>query len=67
MNRNFPDLFNCNGAPIQVETKHVENWLENNYFLLSANFHSGSVVANYPYDNYRNDVPGANPTGPSKS
>ena len=52
LNRNFPDLFDCIGSPIQIETKNVENWLETNFFLLSANFHSGAVVANYPYDNY---------------
>jgi hypothetical protein len=52
LNRNFADLFECNNVPLQIETKNVKNWLENNNFILSANFHSGSVVANYPYDNY---------------
>ena len=53
LNRNFADLFDCNNVPLQIETKNVQKWLESNNFILSANFHSGSVVASYPYDNYR--------------
>ena len=44
LNRNFPDLFECNNEPLQPETLAVMKWLANNEFLLSANFHSGAVV-----------------------
>ena len=44
LNRNFPDFFQCNTDRIQPETHSVINWLENNQFVISANFHGGSVV-----------------------
>lgn len=51
LNRNFPELFECNDQVIQPETQAVIGWLQNNDFILSANFHGGAMVANYPYDN----------------
>ncbi len=52
LNRNFHDLFECNDyIKIQPETQSIMNWLKSNDFILSANFHGGAVVANYPYDN----------------
>lgn len=54
LNRNFPDHFEINTAPMQPETHAIINWLENNTFILSANMHEGSFVVNYPYDNYKN-------------
>ena len=52
--RNFPDLFECNEAPIQAETRAVIDWLESSeyQYVVSANFHGGTIVANYPFDNY---------------
>lgn len=62
LNRNFPDKFEDNPNPIQIETQNIMNWLANNSFILSANFHSGEVVANYPFDNYA----GASQSGASQ-
>jgi carboxypeptidase D len=43
LNRNFPDLFDCNDKIVlQPEVNSVVNWLENNFFILSANLHSGT-------------------------
>jgi murein tripeptide amidase MpaA len=54
LNRNFPDLFAENNVTTQPETQALLNWFSNNHFVLSADFHSGAVVINYPYDNYFN-------------
>ncbi|XP_018111458.1 carboxypeptidase M isoform X2 [Xenopus laevis] len=51
LNRNFPDAFDLNPNPIQPETRAVMDWINNENFVLSANFHGGAVVASYPYDN----------------
>jgi subtilisin-like proprotein convertase family protein len=53
LNRNFPDQFidpNDTTAGRQVETAHVMDWGYAHSPVLSANFHGGSLVANYPYD-----------------
>ena len=36
------------GRPLEVQ--RVMNWTLSNSFVLSANYHTGSVVVNYPYD-----------------
>ena len=53
LNRNFPDFYHGNNAIIQPETQAVITWLHQQQFVLSANFHGGSLVANYPLDNFR--------------
>jgi hypothetical protein len=52
LNRNFPDLSQCNNYQIQPETQSLIDWLDNNEFILSANLHSGTVLVNYGYDDF---------------
>jgi hypothetical protein len=61
LNRSFPaypgdftgNIFD--GEPLgdagrQPEVAHIMNWTAQNSFVLSANFHTGALVVNYPYD-----------------
>lgn len=53
LNRNFPNLFDPNTtAGREPETAHVMNWTAAHSFTVSANFHGGALVVNYPFDNY---------------
>jgi len=51
LNRNFPDYFQKNNAPIQPETRAVIRWMSTVPFVLSAGLHGGALVASYPYEN----------------
>lgn len=53
LNRNFPDRFVTNGLNSipQIETLNVMKWTKSHPFVLSAAFHGGALVVNYPYDN----------------
>lgn len=58
INRNFPDPRvgdHPNGA-WQPETQAMMNFAYSRHFILSANFHGGSEVVNYPWDSWISSV-----------
>ncbi len=60
LNRSFPDPYTSpdnTTAGRQPEVAAIMNWTFDNSFSLSANFHTGALVANYPFD--------SNPAGSS--
>lgn len=55
LNRNFPDPQdgqNPDGNVHQAETLAFMNYADQNNFVLSANFHGGVEVVNYPWDTW---------------
>lgn len=50
LNRNYPDYFTKVKVIEQPETFAIKQWLNTTRFALSAAFHSGTLVANYPFD-----------------
>lgn len=44
----------CQNKTFQPETLTVANWIASTPFVLSANFHGGDLVVNYPYDDSKN-------------
>ncbi len=51
LNRNFPDPVSQT-AEIQKETVEMIEFMKKRDFVLSANFHSGAEVINYPWDRW---------------
>ncbi len=52
LNRNFPDPVSAEPA-VQKETTDMVNFMKNHRFVLSANFHSGIELVNYPWDRWQ--------------
>lgn len=54
LNRDFPDFTTKDNKDVtdgrQLETQAVMNWQKQRRFVLSANFHGGAEVVNYPWD-----------------
>lgn len=55
LNRNYPDPDkgdNPDGNTYQVETNRFMDFAADKHFVLSANFHGGIELINYPWDTY---------------
>lgn len=54
LNRDFPDFSTSDNIDKpdgrQLETQAMMNWQKTRKFVLSANFHGGAEVVNYPWD-----------------
>jgi len=51
LNRNFPDPGGITD-PEQKETTDMVKFMRSHHFVISANFHSGDEVVNYPWDRW---------------
>lgn len=61
LNRDFPDFSTADNQDTtdkrQPETQAVMKWQAQHKFILSANFHGGSEVVNYPWDTIPDQFP----------
>ncbi len=64
LNRDFPDFASSDNIDSPegraVETQAVMKWQNNHHFKLSANFHGGAEVVNYPWDTIASASPQEN-------
>ncbi len=51
LNRNFPDPLDLSIVPVKENIDMIA-FLRKHKFVISANFHSGAEVVNYPWDRY---------------
>ena len=57
MNRNYPFLPGVTGsANVQPETQAYINWVSDKHFVMSANFHGGAELTNFPWDAWRSST-----------
>jgi len=56
LNRNFPDPLNPSIVP-DVENVAMIDFMRSRNFVLSANFHSGYEVLNFPWDRWLSKIP----------
>ncbi|MFH0841035.1 MAG: M14 family zinc carboxypeptidase [Bacteroidota bacterium] len=52
LNRNFPDPMYTTPPVKQKETLDMMQFMKEHHFVISANFHSGVEVVNYPWDRW---------------
>ncbi len=60
LNRDFPDFSSDSNNTVngrQIETTAIMNFQAKRNFALSANFHGGAEVVNYPWDTVEEDHP----------
>ena len=57
LNRNFPDIEGGAMEVIQPETQSMINFMNQRNIILSANFHDGAEVINYPWDRWSKKHP----------
>lgn len=52
LNRNFPRVGSSSSAVRQQETTAMIDFMKQRHFVISANFHHGAEVVNYPWDSW---------------
>ena len=52
LNRDYPDPRTGDNSPYQPETQAMIDFAEEHHFVMSANFHGGAAVMNYPWDTW---------------
>ena len=57
MNRNYPYVPGISGsANVQPETQAIINWVQDKHFVMSANFHGGAELTNFPWDSWNSQT-----------